>query len=171
MTDSNNSREEKMTENIRIDTTRFGRVVVPSDKVITFPGGIPGFEGLKSYVLLDHDAEGLFKWMQSVDDPDIAFLLTMPDVFIPNFALPKKGVHIANIGLKDTEEPVLMVMVCVPNGETDFITLNLKGPIVFNYNNMNGMQCIVDNDDFPCDYKVSISNESADTSAGASQSP
>lgn len=171
MIDSNNLREEKMTENISIETSRFGTVEVPSDKVITFPGGIPGFEGLKSYVLLDHDAEGLFKWMQSVDDPDIAFLLTLPDVFIPDFTLPKKGVQISNIGLKESEEPVLMVMVCVPVGDPGFITLNLKGPIVFNDNNMSAMQCIVDDDDFPCDYKVSISQESAEASAEASQSP
>jgi flagellar assembly factor FliW len=160
-----------MTENISIDTARFGTVEVPADKVITFPGGIPGFESLKSYVLLDHDAEGLFKWMQSVDDPDIAFLLTVPDLFIESFALPKKGVQIANIGLKENDEPVLMVMVCVPDGEADFITLNLKGPIVFNYNNMNAMQCIVDNDEFPCDYKVVISKEGAETNTEASQNP
>ncbi|MEE9542190.1 MAG: flagellar assembly protein FliW [Thermodesulfobacteriota bacterium] len=158
-----------MTENIKIETTRFGTVEVPGDKVIKFQEGIPGFEGLKSYVLLDHDSEGLFKWMQSVDDPDIAFLLTLPDVFIPGFALPKKGVQTASIGLKESEEPVLMVMVCVPVGEADFITLNLKGPIVFNDNNMSAMQCIVDNDDFPCDYKVSISRESAEASTEASQ--
>ncbi len=156
-----------MTEIIQIETSRFGTVEVPADKLIKFPGGIPGFEGLESYVLLDHDEEGLFRWMQSVDDPDIAFLLTMPDVFIPNFTLPRKGGQTAKIGLKNNEEPVLMVMVCVPVGEPDFITLNLKGPIAFNYNNMSAMQCIVDNDDFPCDYKVDILKESADISAEA----
>ncbi|MBE9532089.1 MAG: flagellar assembly protein FliW, partial [Proteobacteria bacterium] len=142
-----------MTETIKIKSTRFGDVELPADKVITLPGGIPGFEKLKKYVLLDHGEDGLFKWLQSSEDPDIAFLLTIPELFIPGFKLPEKGIQLSSIELKDSEDAVVMVMVCVPGEEQSFITLNIKGPIVFNNANMTGVQCIIDNDDYPCDYR------------------
>lgn len=145
-----------MTENIKIKSNRFGEMDLPADKVITLTYGIPGFEKLKKYVLLDQGDDGLFKWLQSAEDPDIAFLLTIPNLFIPDFKLPEKGLHLSSIGLKDSDDVVVMVMVCVPGDEEGFITLNLKGPIVFNNANMTGIQCIIDSDDYPCDYRIDL---------------
>jgi len=70
------------------DTTRFGRLEVTEDRVISFVQGMPGFERLKRFILIDHDQEGVFKWLQAVDDPAVAFLLTDPTSFKPGYTVP-----------------------------------------------------------------------------------
>ncbi len=155
-----------MTDNIKIKSTRFGEVELPADKLITMPGGLPGFEKLKKYVIFDHGDDGLFKWLQSTEDPDIAFLMTIPNLFIPDFKLPDKGVQLSSIELKSVDDAVIMVMVCVPGEGQGFITLNLKGPIVFNNANMTGIQCIIDNDKFPYDYRVDLVKDAEESNQG-----
>ena len=158
-----------MTDMIKIKTSRFGDIEIAADKVITFPNAIPGFAGLKRFVLLDHDAEGLFKWLQSVDEPDLAFLLSPPNYFHSDYQLPKKAYPITSIDVKLPDEVVVMTMVCVPQDDNSYFTLNLKGPIVFNYSNMKAIQYIVDTDDpeYPCDYKVDIVQTQEEASSGS----
>lgn len=156
------------TGSIKIKSTRFGDIEAPADKLITFHDAIPGFPGLKRYVILDHDPEGLFKWLQSIDDPAIAFLLTIPSFFKADYALPEKTFPIASIGADRPEDAVVMAMVCVTRDKPPVISLNLKGPIVFNHNRMTAVQYIVDREDYPCDYKIRIvSDEGRSGSAKA----
>ncbi len=158
-----------MTDMIKIKTSRFGDIEIAGDKVITFPNAIPGFAGLKRFVLLDHDAEGLFKWLQSVDDPDLAFLLSPPNYFKAEFRLPEKAYPITRIDVKSPDEVVVMTMVCVPQDDSSHFTLNFKGPIVFNYSNMMAIQYIVDTDDpeYPCDFRVDIVKSGQDANTGS----
>ena len=70
-----------------VETTRFGRIEVSSEEVIFFPQGLIGFEMLKHFVLLDSRKGGAIQWLQAVDDPGLAFLVSDPRRFIPSFVL------------------------------------------------------------------------------------
>ncbi|MFQ5736260.1 MAG: flagellar assembly protein FliW [Thermodesulfobacteriota bacterium] len=141
---------------IRFDTTRFGPLSVAEEKVITFSRGIPGFANLRRFILIDHDAQGLFKWLQSVDEPSLAFLLTNPNAFRADYTVPLKRAEIEELGVKDASDVITLVMVCVSQGENKRVSLNLKGPVVFNSGNMRAVQCIVDRDDYPSDYEIKV---------------
>lgn len=71
----------KMAPVVNFNTSRFGKFSVSENKIIHFVRGIPGFEKLRRFVLLDHNSEGSLKWLQSIDDPDVAFLLTTPSIY------------------------------------------------------------------------------------------
>ncbi len=161
-----------MTDTLKITTSRFGEIEVAADKVINFPNSIPGFQGLNEYVLLDHDEGGLFKWLQSVTDPAVAFLLTAPGYFKADYVLPKKAFPMTSIDVTGGEDTVIMTMVCFPSDNQTYFTLNLKGPIVFNLEKMSAIQYIVDIDseNYPCDFRVEVSSlsEQEDDSASAS---
>ncbi|MDO8426514.1 MAG: hypothetical protein Q7T24_03240 [Deltaproteobacteria bacterium] len=45
---------------MQFDTVRFGRIEVHEDKIICFVQGIPGFKRLRRFIMIDHDAEGMF---------------------------------------------------------------------------------------------------------------
>lgn len=136
-------------------STRFGGITVTEDKVITMAQGIPGFEKLRRYIMLDHDPEGVFKWLQAVDDPSIAFLLTDPNVYQPGYAVPSKKADFDLLGIKDRADLAVFVMVCVSHKDRR-ISLNLKAPILFNAANMSALQCIIDRDDYPVSFIVKI---------------
>lgn len=145
-----------MTEKMRIETTRFGEIEVDKGKIIHFSAGLPGFAALKRFVLFEHDDRGQFMWLQAADDPAIAFLLTAPNLFKPDFTLPPKGVPLKSMGITDASEIVVMVMVCVSREEPQSISLNLRAPLIFNQSTMTGMQYIIDSDSYPLDFKVEI---------------
>ncbi len=141
---------------LHLETTRFGAITVPEDKVITFVHGIPGFDRLRRYILVDHDSEGLFKWLQSVDDPRVAFLMTDPDNHKPGYNVPISKSDMKGLGATDAEGVVVLVMVCVSddaNGKRT-VTINLKGPVLFNASSMKALQCIVDKDDYEAGYVI-----------------
>lgn len=140
---------------LRIRTTRFGDIEVSEEKVIVFGSGLPGFEGLRRFILLDHDEDGLFKWLQSVDEPSVAFLLTNPTFFKPDYAVPMAKIDAQQIAVGDPSDLVTLVMVSVPRGR-DHLSLNLKGPLVFNSANMRARQLIIDREDYPCQFVVPI---------------
>lgn len=63
---------------MQVNTTRFGIIEVAEKELINFPWGVPGFEELKSYVLLEYK-NGPFQWLQSVEEPAVAFVVCSPD--------------------------------------------------------------------------------------------
>ena len=64
---------EKQAELITVPSSRFGDLEVPADSVIEFPGGIIGFPSAKSFIMLEHKPP--FSWLQSTQDPDLAFVV------------------------------------------------------------------------------------------------
>lgn len=142
-------------QDITFETSRFGTITVPKDRVVNFVHGIPGFEGIKRYILIDHDKEGVFKWLQAVDEPAIAFLLTDPGRYKPDYAVPFSKSDIEGLGAGEPKELVSLVMVCISMSAGQ-VSLNLKGPVVFNTENMSAMQCIIDRDDYVCSYPIKV---------------
>jgi flagellar assembly factor FliW len=144
---------------IKLATSRFGEIAVPEDKIINFAHGIPGFEKLKRYVLLDHDSDGVFKWLQSLDDPGVAFLMTDPKPYRPDYNVPTRKNDMTDLGFDtDSDEPlVVYVMVCVSQDEKGrkTVSINLKGPVLFNASKMRGVQCIIDKEDYHSNHVIS----------------
>lgn len=135
-------------------TTRFGEIQVQEGRTISFVSGMPGFEHLKRFIILDHDVKGMFKWLQSVEDPSVAFLMTDPAFHKPDYKVPLKKDVARLLGLKGTKDNLItFVMVTVSKGSKD-LNLNLKGPVLFNFANMSAIQYIIDNDTLPSDFTI-----------------
>jgi len=112
---------------IKLETSRFGEIEVTEDKVILFNHGIPGFEGSKRYILIDHDDGGMFKWLQAVDDPQVAFLMTDPCLFKQDYKVSISRPELKSLDAEDLSTIVTLVTVCV-EPENNLMALNLKGP-------------------------------------------
>lgn len=140
---------------VSFPTTRFGEISVPENKVIRFVQGMPGFERLRKFIILDHDEQGTFRWMQSAEDPGVAFLLTDPNAFKPDYSVPLKKSEMEKLGAESAGTLVTLVMVCVARDARE-LSLNLKGPVVFNAENMKAVQCVIDRDDYPPNFLIKV---------------
>lgn len=138
---------------INFVTSRFGPLSITEDKIIYFVQAIPGFERLKRFILIDHDQEGVFKWLQSVEDPAVAFLLTAPNLYKPDYSVPMRKADLKALDVKDAQTVVTMVMVCSSKDQSQ-LSLNLKGPVVFNSANMTAVQCIIDSDEYQSHFSI-----------------
>ncbi len=134
-------------------TARFGLLSITEDKIIHFVKGVPGFGSLRKFILIDHDQEGTFKWLQSMEDANVAFLLTNPALYKPDYTVPLRKPEIESLAVKDSSALVSFVMVCV-SSVTRELSLNLKGPVVFNSENMRAVQCIIDREDYPSHFVI-----------------
>lgn len=109
-----------------IETTRFGTVDVDGERLITFTDGILGFAGYRRFALLQTSSD-VFFWLQSVEAPDLAFVVCDPLVFVPDYQLPVRDDDVAGLALRDPQDCQVLVIV---NKVADQLTGNLLGPLV-----------------------------------------
>src|SRR6187549_765352 len=73
---------------MNVQTSRFGSVDVDADRIITFSRGILGFPKYSRYVLIQPEADSSFYWLQSIEAADLAFVVTDPLLFMPDYQVP-----------------------------------------------------------------------------------
>lgn len=127
---------------MKITTHQFGEINFEDEHLVKFSFGLFGFEQLKNYLLIKTDEE-LFYWLNSVDEPEIAFPLIGTRVIDTSF--PEEENHEA-FGIVTLNQDPLKV------------TVNLKAPVYINQNKKTGFQSIIDDEKFPVDYKLFVEN-------------
>ena len=133
---------------MEIETTRFGHVEIDESLIITIPEGILGFEDLKRFIILDHfDKESPFKWLQSIEDPSLAFVITDPLIFVSDYKAKVHKNEIGSIKLSDATKALIVVIVNIKRDHSE-ITINLQGPLVINSEEKLAKQCILRTDDY-----------------------
>ena len=126
-----------------IQTKPYGKIDVDERQKIIFPFGILGFENLKNYVLMDAKQQP-FYWLQSLDVPEIAFVLINPFVFRPDYSIDVPPEEMEDIELQTSEDPLVFAIVTIPENQSK-MTANLQGPIIINRQNKLGRQAISSN--------------------------
>jgi len=114
---------------MEIRTTRFGAVDIEEDRVMEFPKGLLGFSGHKRFCLLQPSEEACFFWMQSVEDPALAFVVTDPALFVPEYSVPIRSEQMTSLDLEALDDAQVFVIV---NKTNEGLTGNLQGPLVVN---------------------------------------
>ncbi|MHC4063072.1 MAG: flagellar assembly protein FliW [Planctomycetota bacterium] len=110
-----------------IQTSRFGQLEVDEQRLITFEDGILGFPDFKRYALVQTGQDSGFYWMQAVDCPDLAFVVTDPRLFVADYRAPIKSEVLARLGLDSVDGAQVFIIV---NKVDDLLTGNLQGPLV-----------------------------------------
>ena len=125
---------------MQIQTTRFGWMSVDDDRLITFPRGLLGFPGHTRFALMPSGGENYFFWLQSVEDPSLAFVVTDPKAFFKDYEVPIRDETTAEIGL---DEPEYLQIFTICNKVGDWLTGNLLGPLVVNSKNLTATQVVL----------------------------
>ncbi len=123
-----------------IETTRFGPVDVDESRLIEIPAGLLGFSSFKTFSLLQPDDNGVFFWLQSVETPDLAFVVTDPALWVPDYQATIRKEQMEELGLTETGDAQVLVIV---NKREHSLTANLQGPIVVNAANRRAMQLVL----------------------------
>jgi flagellar assembly factor FliW len=114
---------------------------VEDDRILEVRGGILGFSDCR-YVLLS-PAKGPFCWLQSVDDPALAFVVVDPRTSLPDYEVKLNGEEYSRLGLNESSEVVVLALVTMHLNPLD-ITMNLLGPLVVNPGNMTALQIVME---------------------------
>ena len=125
---------------MNVETTRFGTVDVDDDRIINFPAGLLGFSSYTRYALLQPDEEGVFFWLQSVDAPELAFVVSDPSLWVEEYEAVIRREQMEELELAQLDEAQVFVIV---NKYDSTLTANLQGPLVVNGHNRRGMQLVL----------------------------
>ena len=127
---------------IRIDSSRFGKLEVPEDRLLHFPRGLFGFEDKHRFFLMEQQGtEGRLRWLQSCDDGQLAFLVTAPHFFWPEYRPTFPEGDLEALGLSKAEDSIMLTILTVPGNLKD-ATANLRAPLVLNEERRQGAQLI-----------------------------
>ena len=121
-----------------------GEMQYEENNIITFNKGIPGFNELKKFILLDLQEYEPFKLLQSLEDDEISLIVTSPYEFFNEYEIKLSEETIKNLKI-DSPEQVMILTTVTLNSDVKKITTNLQGPIVINTSNNFGEQIILDN--------------------------
>ncbi len=109
--------------------SRFGEIEYAPDKTLSFPAGLIGFEDLHEFVVIPNSKEGPLFWIQSVDDAQIAFVLTDPTNFFLDYKVVPDQAECRKLGIASPEECLSLSVVTLHPDKK--ITLNLQAPILY----------------------------------------
>jgi flagellar assembly factor FliW len=123
-----------------IETTRFGRMEVNDERIIVLPKGMLGFPEHTRFALIQTGDENYFFWLQSVDEPSLAFVVTDPTIFFKDYTFSLKDEMLQELGMTDMSFAQVFV-IC--NKVGDWLTGNLQGPLVINAQNRIGTQTVL----------------------------
>lgn len=125
---------------MEVQTTRFGMVEIAEERVINFPKGLLGFQSCTKFCLLQPADDACFFWLQSLEDPELAFVVTDPSLFVPEYSVPIRNEQSEDLRLRSLDDAQVFVIV---NKIGDTLTGNLQGPLVVNTVDRIGEQLVL----------------------------
>ncbi len=104
----------------------------PAVRVLSLAEPLPGFPGLRDFVLVAGDAAGLLFWLQSVTPDGPRFLAVPAAPFFPDYAPALPRAACAELEIGDSGDADVYCLVTVPDGDVSAATANLRAPLVVN---------------------------------------
>lgn len=133
---------------MKLTTKHFGEIEMDETNIITFPNGLYGFEDNDQFVIIDNPNEEIpFKWLQSIDNPDLAFVIVSPFVFKPDYDFTLTESVINKLEIKEAKDVTVYNIVVIPE-DINKMTANLAAPLIINVNKLLGKQMILDDNKY-----------------------
>lgn len=132
---------------MNIKTKYHGEMNIPQEEVIEFPSSIPGFLEEKLFVVLRLEEESPFLILQSVQTPELAFVIVVPFVYFPHYEFDLDENTLEQLQIQDENDVIVFTILTVeePFEQT---TANLQAPVVINQKAKLGKQVILTNTNY-----------------------
>jgi flagellar assembly factor FliW len=134
-------------------SSRFGEFDIRQESVLTFPTGLLGFPESHRFVILDHDTDVPFKWLQSLDEPGVAFVVIDPALFHASYHVDISSDALNEVKGVEQDELILSVLLTIPSDDPTGITANLRGPVLMNLRTKLCKQLVL-SDEYPTRYPL-----------------
>ena len=127
---------------MQIQTSRFGVVELDPTDLIEFPEGIPGFASLRKFILLDDPTDDIFAWLQSCENPAIAFPILEPEMFSNKYHIQLTRRDYESLSMQAGDKFHTFCIITIPLDPRN-MTANLKAPVIINAKKKIGRQCVL----------------------------
>jgi len=128
---------------MKYQTRDFGEVEIETGQMLNFSQPVYGFDEFQQYAVLHDPDVGMdIAWLQSLDEPDLCFVLVSAKVVSADYQ-PRFPAELETlIGTGEFE----YWLIAVIQEDITKSTINLKSPVVINWKTGFGAQVILEGD-------------------------
>lgn len=131
-----------------IETDKFGAFDTKNSKIINFPQGIPGFEDLNRFIILEIADTKPIYWLQSTEDSSISLPVIISFEIIDDYNIDIRENELEHLQVESENDLLIMNVVVIPS-DVKKMTVNLAAPIIINARCGIGKQIIIDASELP----------------------
>lgn len=136
-----------------LKTRLFGEVNVKDEEVIHFTKPILGFDDFRQYLLMENESIFPTFWLQSINDPNLAFPVVSPFSVDENYSINLQSLDLDDIKLKSLDDALVLTLMVVPQTLSSIRT-NLRAPIIYNPEKKIAKQLILYDEKYPIHFYV-----------------
>ncbi|MBS1704197.1 MAG: flagellar assembly protein FliW [Armatimonadetes bacterium] len=134
--------------------TRFGDIDYAENDIVHFSEGMIGFTAYQDYIVVNTKEGSPFKWLQSVDEPKLAFLVSMPNFFVDEYSPEICDEEAFALRLTPDTQYLVLVTTTIPAGKPKEATANLAAPIIINLETRHAKQVILEDQAYTIRYPI-----------------
>jgi len=129
---------------MKFETARFGLIEYDEENIIKFPEGLYGFEREHQFVLIpfDPNIDCPLEWLQSLTTPELAFVVTDPHIYKPDYRWTMTPDEEKQIEYMDSDELKTLIIVTLPKALVN-MTGNFVAPLIINSRTKKARQVVL----------------------------
>ena len=143
---------------MKFNTVRFGEIDIDENRIFEFVLPIIGFHTLKKFVILEPGKETLFKWLQSVDDPTLAFPIISVSTLNIDYSIDLPDNVVDMLEVTSVESLLVMNITSIPQDDPKGTTINLLAPLIFNVDTQKAGQIVLSGSGYDISYPMFKNN-------------
>ena len=139
---------------MKFNTEKFGEIEVEESRIFNFVLPIIGFDELDKYIILDPSQDSLFKWLQSVQDPTLAFPILSVASLDLEYSIDLNDDIVNNLEITNSDSVLVMNITSIPQDNPKGTTINLLAPLIFNLDNQKAGQIVLSGSGYDISYPM-----------------
>ena len=134
---------------MKVETSRFGIIDISEKEIVRFTEGLYGFEKEIEFTFLpfNPNVESPMEWMQSLNSDHLAFVVTDPYLYLPDYKLKLSEKDKKRVELEEEDLFLTRAIVTIPENYSE-MTVNLIAPLVINKDKGVAKQFVLTNMDY-----------------------
>ena len=137
-----------------LNTAKFGEIDIEENRIFNFVLPIIGFNDLTKFIILDPSKDTLFKWLQSVEDPSLAFPIISVAALDYDYSVDLADGVVKSLFIKNPESILVMNITSIPQDNPRGTTINLLAPLIFNLDNLTAGQVVLSGSGYDISYPM-----------------
>lgn len=139
---------------MKVQTSRFGVLEIDETKIITMTQPFLGFPDSIRFILQPHGPESPCMWMQSLDEPGLAFVVIPPSTIHSRYRPEITGYVKSELRADESSTLDILVILTIPRDDPSAVSANLLGPVVINVNKRLARQILLDPLKYDCSWPI-----------------
>lgn len=143
---------------MKLNTVRFGEIDIDESRIFNFTMPLIGFDNRTKFVIIEPSQDALFKWLQSVEDPALAFPIISVSALNFDYTIDLPDNVVDALKITNVESLLVMNITSIPQDDPKGTTINLLAPVVFNLDSQTAGQVVLSGSGYDISYPMFKNN-------------